>query len=74
MLCQITSKAYSDPTAIEIKDTDFVSGALKQTSYARPGKLFTANEKLIVSEVGLLRKDKFEQIVNEVIGLLKSSI
>jgi len=38
-LCQITSKSYADPNAIEIKDTDFSSGSLKLTSYARPGKL-----------------------------------
>ena len=41
--CQITSNPYSDPHAVEIKDTDFASGGLQRISYARPGKLFTAN-------------------------------
>lgn len=52
LLCQITSNAYSDPLAIEIKSSHFGKGALRLTSYARPGKLFTANSTLIHSSVG----------------------
>ncbi len=74
VLCQITSKTYADPSAIEIKDADFASGSLNRTSYARPGKLFTANEKLIVFQIGLLKKDAFEQILNTVITLLRSGL
>lgn len=37
VLCQITSKAYADPSAVEIEDADFAGGSLNQTSYARPG-------------------------------------
>ena len=74
VLCQITSKPYTDQIAIEIKDADFKSGTLRQTSYARPGKLFTANDNLIVSHVGQLKKEIFEQIVNAVIALLQSSV
>lgn len=74
VLCQITSKAYADSSAIEIKDTDFASGSLRQTSYARPGKLFTANESLIDSQAGLLTKDAFEQILDAVTMLLRSGL
>lgn len=72
ILCQITSKPYTDQIAIEIKDADFKSGTLRQTSYARPGKLFTANDNLIVSQVGQLKQEIFEQIVHAVIALLRS--
>lgn len=41
--CQVTSNPYADPRAIEILDTDFLVGGLQRTSYARPGKLFTAS-------------------------------
>ena len=47
ILCQVTSKSYSDSRAIEITDADFLTGSLIRTSYARPGKLFTANTSLI---------------------------
>jgi mRNA interferase MazF len=43
ILCQITSNPYADARAIEITDASFDSGSLFVTSYARPGKLFTAN-------------------------------
>ena len=42
VLCQITSKSYADPRAIQIEGTDFQRGSLRLTSYARPGKLLTA--------------------------------
>jgi mRNA interferase MazF len=74
VLCQITSKPYTDQIAIEIKDIDFLSGSLRHTSFARPGKLFTANDNLIVSNVGQLKKEIFEKIVNGVITLLQAGI
>ena len=35
ILCQVTSNAYSDSRAVEIADSDFASGGLARTSYAR---------------------------------------
>ena len=49
ILCQVTSNAYADAQAVEISDGDFLTGGLLRTSYARPGKLFTANRSLIVT-------------------------
>ncbi len=74
VLCQITSRPYADPRAVEIKGTDFSSGSLKVTSYARPGKLFTANDSLIVAQVGELKKGAFRQIVDRVVKLLQSGL
>ena len=42
LLCQITSKPYADLRAVAIADSDFASGGLQLTSYARPAKLFAA--------------------------------
>ena len=39
ILCQITSKSYADPLAIELTGGDFAKGSLHVVSYARPGKL-----------------------------------
>ena len=74
VMCQITSKPYADDSAVEIKDDDFESGSLRVTSYARPGKLFTANESLIASEVGKLKKEALEKIVVAVVKLIQSGL
>ncbi|KMT64722.1 type II toxin-antitoxin system PemK/MazF family toxin [Catenovulum maritimum] len=47
VLCQITSKAYSDKNALVITDKELNQGELKLTSYIRPLKIFTANESII---------------------------
>lgn len=45
ILCQITSNPYSDQRAVALSDEDFRTGSLRVKSYARPGKLFTANQR-----------------------------
>jgi mRNA interferase MazF len=70
LLCQITSNAYSDSRAIQISGADFQTGSLRITSYARPGKLFTAYESLIVSEIGVLTEQARDQIKSAIVQLL----
>jgi mRNA interferase MazF len=70
ILCQITSNPYGDPTAIPLKDADFTSGGLLVASVARPGKLFTANCRLLVRSVGVLNAQASQRILSAVIGLL----
>ena len=74
VLCQITSNAYGDSQALPLDDPDFVSGGLKVSSYVRPGKLFTANERLIAKSVGKLRDDSLRRVVDAVVALLRTSI
>ena len=74
VLCQITSNPYGDPNALVIRDKDFAEGSLRTTSFARPGKLFTASSGLMISEVGMLRADMAEQIINTIIELLRRSV
>ena len=71
ILCQITSKRYTDPKAVELSNQDFQIGSLRITSFARPGKLFTANDSLIVSEVGKLKLHVLDSIITSVIDILK---
>ena len=72
ILCQVTSNPYSDSYAIEIIDDSFDSGSLRVTSYARAGKLFTANQDLMVSQVGVLNSVSLSKIIKAVIDLLQS--
>ena len=74
ILCQITSNPYADPRAVELTDADFDTGSLRVTSYARPGKLFTASGSLMVSEAGNLSQVTLQSIVQAVIDLLRSGL
>ena len=74
VLRQITSNPYADPRAVELTDADFDIGSLRVTSYARPGKLFTASSSLMVSEAGNLSQATLQSIVQAVIGLLRSGL
>jgi mRNA interferase MazF len=74
VLCQITSKPYADPLAIELDNNSFAAGSLRAVSYARPGKLFTASQTLIVKKVGTLKADALRQIVDAVVALLRRNV
>ena len=62
VLCQVTSNAYADPGTVQLTDADFESGSLRRLSFARPGKLFTANASLMRAEVGHLAPDGLRKI------------
>ena len=72
IVCQITSKAYSDNRAIEINCDDFISGVLQRVSYARASKLFTAHESLFSGIAGQLKSEKLQQIKKVVIDVLNN--
>ena len=72
ILCQVTSNPYSDPGAVTITEEDFISGGLLRTSFARPGKLFTANESLIRREVGILGAPKRTELLDAVVRLFRT--
>ena len=69
ILCQVTSKPYGDARAVQLEDASFAVGSLRVMSYARPGKLFTASQGLIVAEVGKLKSGRFRQITDSVVTL-----
>ena len=73
ILCQITSNPYGDAQAIVIAQTDFQSGTLRLQSYARPSKLFTANEGLIISIEGTLKPEKLNEIREAIIEILNQT-
>ena len=73
ILCQVTSRPYGDPAAITLQDSDFESGSLPLTSFVRPGKLFTANELLLVRTLGRLVPRAHARVANAVIQLIESN-
>ncbi len=74
VLCQVTSQPYTDLTATEITNADFANGSLNKTSYARPGKLFTASDGIMTKQIGELKSVKLEEIINSIISLLEKSL
>ena len=71
LLCQITSNPYGDPKAVPLAAADFASGGLLVASFARPGKLFTANGSLMVRSVGKLNDAALQRIIDAVVQLLR---
>jgi mRNA interferase MazF len=71
ILCQITSKSYGDAKAISLTAADFALGSLRLTSYARPGKLFTAHSSLIANQVGQLQPATFSAIRDAVLRMIQ---
>ena len=71
VLCQVTSNSFADPRAIELTSADFADGSLQRVSYARPGKLFTANASLAVRRIGKLGASSTERLVYAVVRILQ---
>ena len=71
LLCQITSNPRNDPDAVKIAPTDLSAGTLSSLSFARPTKLFTANETLMIKRVAILEGDTFREILSTIINTLQ---
>jgi mRNA interferase MazF len=71
VLRQITSNPYGDVHAVELKAADFAAGGLMVASFARPGKLFTANASLIARKVGALTNSATTQLLDAVVEVLR---
>lgn len=73
ILPQVTSKPYGDPRAIQLTESSFRSGSLRIVSYVRPGKLFMANDTLIVPQVGVLTDGALHEIITALMTILSGS-
>ena len=71
ILCQITSKTIKDSYAIPIDDSDFISRGLKKPSNARPNRLFTADNHIILYRIGKINEAKMAQVVEKIIEIIK---
>ena len=71
ILGQITRTAYTDPQAVRLDPTDFAAGGLRMTSYARPGKLFTANKGIMLRSVAKLKASSIASLLDKVVELIR---
>ena len=72
IVCQITSKSKSDPFALPIGASDFISGSLPVDSFIRPNKIFTADKNIILSVAGHLCEKRINDIISSVISIISS--
>jgi len=73
ILCQITSKEYSDQNAIQIEPSDCLHGSLEMISFARPLKLFTANESIIEKKICTINRNTLDSLYNKLIELINKN-
>jgi mRNA interferase MazF len=74
ILCQITSNPYGDTHSITLSANDFSQGSLRVTSFARPGKLFTANQNIIAETVGQLNRSAINSLLESVIHIFQENL
>lgn len=70
ILCQVTSKPYADSASVVLEAGDFQQGSLQVTSYARPGKLFTASGDLVEGIAGILQAASLRKVITAVVTIL----
>jgi mRNA interferase MazF len=61
----------SDRYAISLENSNFSSGGLNKVSNIRPNRLFTADEQIILSQVGQLKPEKLQEVIAGIIAILQ---
>lgn len=71
ILCQITSRAVKDKYAIPLTDQDFDKGTLKQAGNIRPNRLFTADQQIVLYNVGRLKARKMNDVTRKIVEIFQ---
>ncbi len=71
ILCQITSQIIKDKYAVSLRDDDFETGSLKQSSNVRPNRIFTTDSHLILYRIGHLKDQKFTKILDKIVDIIR---
>ncbi|MFH0966835.1 MAG: type II toxin-antitoxin system PemK/MazF family toxin [Methanobacteriota archaeon] len=71
ILCQITSKYHDDTWSIPLYPSDMNSGILKELSYIRPDKLFTADVSMIQYALGHVQDTITQKVVDMIISIIR---
>jgi mRNA interferase MazF len=74
ILCQVTSNPYGDPDSIRLTGSSFSRGGLERDSYARAGKLFTADTGIVLRIAGTLGPQTHRLVVDAAIRILAAGV
>ncbi|GHT23350.1 hypothetical protein AGMMS4957_14790 [Bacteroidia bacterium] len=72
IICQITSKALRDESAITLSDDDFATGELPHQSNVRPNKIFTADNKIVLATIAKVTDDFVAKTISETVRILRA--
>lgn len=72
ILSMITSKQRSDVYSVSLSGADFASGGLRQDSFVRPNRLFTADASIVRYTAGRASPEKTEEIIAKLIAILNA--
>ncbi len=72
ILCQITSQMKKDDYSVALQSADFQSGTLRQDSFIRPNRLFTADARIVLYKAGDVKKSKMGEVVDKIISIIKA--
>lgn len=65
VVCQITSKPYSNNEAIKLEATDIEEGGLPVVSYVRPDKLMTLHKSICLGVSAYISEEFLEAVIKE---------
>ncbi len=74
ILCQVTSNPYGDPDSIRLTSASCARGGLERDSFARAGKLFTADAGIVLRTVGTLGQQAHRHIVDTAVRILSGGV
>ena len=72
LICPITSRSESHPTAVAIGTDDFLRGGIARPSPALPHRLVTAHEAVILRSAGTLAPSKLAELVERVCAVVRA--
>lgn len=72
ILSQITSVGTDRPYVISLQRADFQTGQLNVDSFVRPNRLFTADTNIIIKSVGVIKKSKLKEIIDDLIKIIEN--
>lgn len=64
--CLVTLQTTDSPYAIPLSQVDIISGYLKNDSYVRPDRLFTADTNKFIKTVCTVSQSKFDEILRSI--------
>ena len=73
ILCQITSKARFDGYSISLVSQDFAAGGLPLDSFARPNRLFTISQSVVLRSVGRIKQEKLDEVLAATAALFRTA-
>src|SRR3989344_7725451 len=72
IICQITATSQEKSLEIPLVNKDFKEGELKRNSFVRIDKITTIKNTRIKYKIGLLKQEKFKDILEKLCNFLKN--